>query len=64
MLSRILILTEAGSKIGFGHLTRCSAIKNYLEDNSFKVDLIVNNKGGLIPNLDCENIDSLETAKA
>ena len=56
-MSRILILTEAGSKIGFGHLTRCTAIKNFLEDNSFKVDLIVNNEGGLIPNIDYENID-------
>tara|TARA_B110000091_G_scaffold209952_1_gene251956 strand:- start:395 stop:1342 length:948 start_codon:yes stop_codon:yes gene_type:complete len=58
-LNRILILTEAGKNIGFGHLTRCTAIYNYLEDNSFEVDLIVNLNEALTPNLGFENIDWL-----
>ena len=58
-MNRILILTEAGKNIGFGHLTRCTAIYNYLEDNSFEVDLIVNLNEALTPNLGFENIDWL-----
>jgi spore coat polysaccharide biosynthesis predicted glycosyltransferase SpsG len=58
-LNRILILTEAGKNIGFGHLTRCTAIYNYLEDSSFEVDLIVNLNEALTPNLGFENIDWL-----
>ena len=58
-MNRILILTEAGKNIGFGHLTRCTAIYNYLEDSSFEVDLIVNLNEALTPNLGFENIDWL-----
>lgn len=58
-MNRILILTEAGKNIGFGHLTRCTAIYNYLEGSSFEVDLIVNLNEALTPNLGFENIDWL-----
>lgn len=58
-MSKILILTEAGKNIGFGHLTRCSAIQNYLDYNSYDVDLIVNLNETVISNLDFENNDWL-----
>lgn len=58
-MNRILILTEAGNKIGFGHLTRCTAIKNCLEDHSYDVDLIVNYKGTLATHGGFENMNWL-----
>ncbi|MCP4652342.1 MAG: hypothetical protein GY858_03010 [Candidatus Omnitrophica bacterium] len=39
---KVLILSEAGREAGFGHLTRCLALKGAFEKNSARVDLVVN----------------------
>lgn len=39
---KILILTEAGDKIGFGHYTRCSAIQNSLKLRGLDCKMILN----------------------
>lgn len=60
-MSKILILTEAGKNIGFGHLTRCTALYDYLKHSSYDVDLIVNLKEISISDLEFENVDWLDT---
>jgi spore coat polysaccharide biosynthesis predicted glycosyltransferase SpsG len=39
---RVSILTEAGKNIGFGHLTRCIALYQALEEIGYKPELIIN----------------------
>ncbi|MFZ5803176.1 MAG: PseG/SpsG family protein [Candidatus Omnitrophota bacterium] len=38
---KAVILTEAGSKIGFGHLTRCDALRTALQERGILVNLVV-----------------------
>ena len=38
----VLILTEGGQDIGFGHITRCSSIYEAFEEKGFSPELIVN----------------------
>ena len=42
---KILILTEAGDKIGFGHYTRCSAIQESLKEAGHTCLMLLNLKG-------------------
>jgi UDP-2,4-diacetamido-2,4,6-trideoxy-beta-L-altropyranose hydrolase len=42
---KIIFLTEAGEGIGFGHLVRCSAIKEFIESNGNSANLLVDFKG-------------------
>lgn len=58
-MNKILILTEAGKNIGLGHFTRCTAIKNCLEDYSYEVDLIVNYDATKTTNIGFENVNWL-----
>jgi UDP-2,4-diacetamido-2,4,6-trideoxy-beta-L-altropyranose hydrolase len=39
--NRLLILTEAGDKIGMGHYSRCSAIRDYCLERGLDCDLVV-----------------------
>jgi spore coat polysaccharide biosynthesis predicted glycosyltransferase SpsG len=39
---KVSILTEAGKNIGFGHLTRCIALYQALEEIGYKPELIIN----------------------
>src|SRR5687768_6944479 len=43
--NKLLILTEAGEGIGFGHYSRCSAIKSYFEGENVPTDIFLNVKG-------------------
>lgn len=40
--NKIYILTEGGSKVGYGHITRCSALYEELERRNINVEFIVN----------------------
>ena len=40
--SKILILTEGGTKIGYGHITRCSALYDGLQKRGLDVKFIIN----------------------
>lgn len=40
-MNRVLILTEAGKGIGFGHLTRCKALRDELVLQGHLVDLVI-----------------------
>lgn len=37
----VIILTEAGKNIGFGHYTRCAALRDYLLQNNVRVCMLV-----------------------
>jgi spore coat polysaccharide biosynthesis predicted glycosyltransferase SpsG len=39
---KVLILTEAGKSIGFGHLTRCIGLYQGFEEKGFEVEIVVN----------------------
>lgn len=41
----LVICTEAGSRIGYGHLTRCEAIRNYWAESGGQVRMIVYTDG-------------------
>jgi spore coat polysaccharide biosynthesis predicted glycosyltransferase SpsG len=40
--SKVIIFTEGGEKIGFGHITRCIALSQAIEDKGYASELIVN----------------------
>jgi spore coat polysaccharide biosynthesis predicted glycosyltransferase SpsG len=42
MRRRVLIVTEGGSKIGFGHITRCIGIYQAFEEKGAKPEFIIN----------------------
>lgn len=44
-MDNVLFLTEAGEGIGFGHLTRCSAIQRFFLDNSIDSTILLHLKG-------------------
>lgn len=56
---KFLILTEAGKGIGFGHLTRCTALRNELVKQGHLVDFIVYLKDFKIENPDFTESDWL-----
>ena len=70
--SSFLILTEAGDHIGLGHLTRCSAIADFISDNDeIKCNILLNYKGYLKTALSkyiiqdwLQNLDFLNQDKA
>ena len=39
---KVLIFTEGGAKIGFGHITRCCALRDAFKKSGIPADLIVN----------------------
>jgi UDP-2,4-diacetamido-2,4,6-trideoxy-beta-L-altropyranose hydrolase len=39
---RVLIFTEAGSQIGFGHISRCSSLYDELDERGIEVEFIIN----------------------
>jgi len=41
----LLILTEAGEKIGFGHISRCSAIHHFFKKQNVPIDLLLDWQG-------------------
>lgn len=66
---KVFILTEGGEGIGFGHITRCSALYDELEKKSIKVEFIVFGKGiesvlygKNYENIDWKNLDYLSKA--
>lgn len=44
---KLLILTEAGDKIGFGHYTRCSAIKDCIQDKGVEALMVLFTQGNI-----------------
>jgi UDP-2,4-diacetamido-2,4,6-trideoxy-beta-L-altropyranose hydrolase len=44
---KMLILSEAGEGIGYGHYSRCSAIRSFFEEKGIQADMILNVKGFL-----------------
>src|SRR5688572_24619188 len=42
---KLLILSEAGDKIGYGHYSRCFAIRSYFIENGVDVDFFLDVKG-------------------
>jgi spore coat polysaccharide biosynthesis predicted glycosyltransferase SpsG len=42
---KLLILSEAGDGIGYGHYTRCFAIKSYIEERGVPTDFFLDVKG-------------------
>lgn len=63
MQKNVLILTEAGDNIGFGHYTRCSAIRMEMENQGANTDMIVNLKGGVISDSKIVKLDWLSNLK-
>lgn len=59
-MKNFLILTEAGNKIGFGHLTRCQALYNQFKKKSHNVDLFVNLNDVVIENSVFDIVDWLD----
>lgn len=58
----VLILTEGGRDIGFGHITRCSSIYQAFEEKGFSPELIINGDETiqhLIPGKCCRLMDWL-----
>lgn len=45
-MTNLLILTEAGEHIGYGHLTRCFALQDYFLSRDFETTIFLNNVGG------------------
>lgn len=39
---KVLIFTEGGSQIGFGHISRCSSLYDELEDRGIDVEFVIN----------------------
>lgn len=42
---RVIIFTEGGQDIGFGHLTRCSALYDEIDKRGIEVVLVIYGKG-------------------
>lgn len=42
MESKVYILTEGGHKVGYGHITRCSALYEELEKREYDVTFVIN----------------------
>jgi spore coat polysaccharide biosynthesis predicted glycosyltransferase SpsG len=59
-LKNFLILTEAGNKIGFGHLTRCQALYKQLKKKSYNVDFFVSLNDVIIENSFFDIVDWLD----
>ena len=57
------ILTEGGSGIGLGHITRCLALYQALKDKGVDVNFIVNDRGSLKEALDGVNYQSLNWSR-
>ena len=58
----VLILTEGGRDIGFGHITRCTSIYQAFEERGFSAEFIVNGDetiGHLVPDKRCRVLDWL-----
>jgi UDP-2,4-diacetamido-2,4,6-trideoxy-beta-L-altropyranose hydrolase len=51
---KLLILSEAGTGIGWGHYMRCSALSDYFSEKGIDVNLLLDVRGGF-------NIDKVET---
>jgi UDP-2,4-diacetamido-2,4,6-trideoxy-beta-L-altropyranose hydrolase len=45
MDKKLLMLTEAGKDIGFGHYFRCQALKEYFQENGVEVQMLLDLKG-------------------
>tara|TARA_B110000238_G_scaffold51783_1_gene56389 strand:- start:933 stop:1880 length:948 start_codon:yes stop_codon:yes gene_type:complete len=58
-LKKILILTEAGNKIGLGHLTRCQAIYKQFKKKYYDVNLFVNLNDVIVENSFFDIVDWL-----
>ena len=59
-MKNFLILTEAGNRIGFGHLTRCEALYNQFKKKSYSVDLFVNLNDVVIENSVFDIVDWID----
>jgi UDP-2,4-diacetamido-2,4,6-trideoxy-beta-L-altropyranose hydrolase len=55
-LNSLLILTEGGENIGFGHITRCSAIYNYLKSIGWEISMFVHWNGDKFDFDNCERV--------
>ena len=53
---KITILTEAGGNIGFGHLTRCIALYQAIEEKGYSPELIVNGDESILDFIKIKNI--------
>ncbi|WP_147289742.1 hypothetical protein [Helicobacter sp. MIT 14-3879] len=56
-----IILTEAGNNFGLGHLSRCTALKNFLQKVNFNVEIY--NRGDFISD-NCINFNWLAESEA
>lgn len=54
---RVLIFTEGGTKIGLGHIFRCSSLYDEVESRSIEVELIINGNRDEIANIENKSVD-------
>ncbi|MGB6127789.1 MAG: UDP-2,4-diacetamido-2,4,6-trideoxy-beta-L-altropyranose hydrolase [Psychrilyobacter sp.] len=57
--NKVFILTEGGEGIGFGHITRCSALYEEIEKYNLEVEFLVFGKGieGILEGKSYKNVD-------
>lgn len=60
---KILILTEGGKNIGFGHLTRCISLYQAFFEKKITPELLINGDTSLLPLLSNENYQILNWLK-
>jgi len=58
MNKKLIIFTEAGGNIGFGHIMRCQALSAQFQKNGFDVKIYLNTKGEI--NLKASNIEVVD----
>ncbi|GAH49638.1 unnamed protein product [marine sediment metagenome] len=60
---KVLILTEGGEKIGFGHITRCIALYEALREESIDTELVINGDRGIFDLLRHKNFSRFDWIK-
>ena len=58
-MMRILILTEGGKGIGLGHVVRCVALCQALEERNFKPELFINGSDVVLDSLEARKYQYL-----
>jgi len=59
----VLILTEGGGKIGFGHITRCIALCEAFEEKDINPELLVNGDSSILDLLRLKNFQRFDWVK-
>ena len=61
---KVVILTEGGADIGFGHITRCLSLYQAFEEKGIVSEMIINGDGSVLGLLRNSNYQIFDWVKA